>query len=154
MDDVVTIIDELEDLLLSKKRGFFSGKVYVDQEKVAEIIAQLREAIPQSFYDAKSILKQRDELIADAERKAEGIIRNANAMREKLVNESEVLAQAQAEADNLIRSTREYCDQLKYSVNQNLDTYLYQSAVQLNEAMVLIEGVRSEMRKRSNKDER
>ena len=154
MDDVVAIIDELEDLLLSKKRGFFSGKVYVDQEKVAEIIAQLREAIPQSFYDAKSILKQRDELIADAERKAEGIIRNANAMREKLVNESEVLAQAQAEADNLIRSTREYCDQLKYSVNQNLDTYLYQSAVQLNEAMVLIEGVRSEMRKRSNKDER
>lgn len=154
MDDVVAIIDELEDLLLSKKRGFFSGKVYVDQEKVAEIIAQLREAIPQSFYDAKSILKQRDELISDAERKAEGIIRNANAMREKLVNESEVLAQAQAEADNLIRSTREYCDQLKYSVNQNLDTYLYQSAVQLNEAMVLIEGVRSEMRKRSNKDER
>ena len=75
-------------------------------------------------------------------------------MREKLVNESEVLAQAQAEADNLIRGTREYCDQLKYSVNQNLDTYLYQSAVQLNEAMVLIEGVRSEMRKRSNKDER
>ncbi|MBQ9370318.1 MAG: hypothetical protein IJU10_04500 [Clostridia bacterium] len=154
MDDVVAIIDELEDLLLSKKRGFFSGKVYVDQEKVAEIIAQLREAIPQSFYDAKSILKQRDELISDAERKAEGIIRNANAMREKLVNESEVLAQAQAEADNLIRGTREYCDQLKYSVNQNLDTYLYQSAVQLNEAMVLIEGVRSEMRKRSNKDER
>jgi len=121
---------------------------------VAEIISQLREAIPQSFYDAKSILKQRDELIADAERKAEGVIRNANAMREKMVNESEVLSQAQSEADELIRSTREYCDQLKYSVNQNLDTYLYDSAVRLNEALMLIEGVRSEMRKRSNKEDR
>jgi len=155
MDDVVAIIDELEDLLLSKKKGFFSGKVYVDQDRVADLVGQLRDAIPQSFYDAKSILKQRDELVADAERKAEGIIRNANAMREKMINESEILAEAQAQSDELLRSTREYCDQLKYSVNQELDSRLYDTAVRLNDSLILIEGVRSEIRKRtSNKEDR
>ena len=150
MEDVEAIIDELEDLLLSKKRGFFSGKIYVDQDRVSEIISHLRDAVPQSFREANSILKQRDELIADAERKAEGIIRNANATREKLVSESEILAEAQHEAEELERSTREYCDQLKYSVNQKLDAQLYDCAMRLNDSMELIEDVRAEIRKRSS----
>ena len=154
MDDVVAIIDELEDLLLSKKKGFFSGKIYVDQDKVADIISQLREAIPQSFYEAKSILKQRDEVISEAERKAEVIIRNANAKRDMLVNESNVTAQAQSQANELIRTTQEYCEQMKYNVNQKLDEHLYDSAVRLNEALMLVEDVRSEIHKRASKDER
>lgn len=154
MDDVVAIIDELEDLLLSKKKGFFSGKVYVDQDRVAEILGQLRDAVPQSFYDAMSILKQQDELIADAQRKADAVLRNANATREKLLNESDILAQAKEEADSLIRTTRDYCEQLKYSVTQKLDAQLYDSAVRLNDSLMLIEEVRNEFRKRTNKDER
>ncbi len=154
MDDVVAIIDELEDLLLSKKKGFFSGKVYVDQDRVAEILGQLRDAVPQSFYDAMSILKQQDELIADAQRKADAVLRNANATREKLLNESDILAQAKEEADSLIRTTRDYCEQLKYSVTQKLDAQLYDSAVRLNDSLMLIEEVRNEFRKRTNKDDR
>ena len=149
MEDIVAIIDELEDLLLSKKRGFFSGKIYVDQDRVSEIISHLRDAVPQSCREASSILKQRDELLADAERKAEGILRNANATREKLVSESEVLADAERKADELMRSTREYCDQLKYSVNQKLDAQLYDCAMRLNDSMELIEDVRAEIRKRN-----
>jgi len=154
MDDVVAIIDELEDLLLSKKKSLFSNKIYVDQDRVADIISQLREAIPQSFYDAKSILKQRDELISDAERRADGILRNANAMREKLINESDILAQAQAQASDILRRTQDDCEQMKYTVNQKLDEQLYESAVRLNEALVLIEDVRSDMLKRVTKDGR
>ena len=69
MEDIVAIIDELEDLLLSKKRGFFSGKIYVDQDRVSEIISHLRDAVPQSFREASSILKQRDELLAQCKNK-------------------------------------------------------------------------------------
>ena len=149
MDDVVAIINDLEDLLLSKKKGFFSGKVYVEQDKVSELLSHLRDALPQSFYEALSILKQRDELVSDAERKAEAIIRNANATRDKLINESEVLMQAKAESEELVRSTREYCEQLKYSVNQKLDAQLYDCALRLNDSMELIEDVRTEIRKRT-----
>ena len=154
MEDVIAIIDELEEVLLSKKKGFFSGKVYVDQDRVSEILAQLRESVPQSYYDAVSILKQRDELISDAERKADAIIRNANAAKEKMINESEIVAQAQAQAENLVRSTREYCEQLKYSVNQELDGQLYEAAVRLSDSLMFIEDVRDKMRKRGGKEER
>ena len=149
MDDVMAIIDELDDLLLTKKGGLF-GKVSVDKEQVSEILTHLRDAVPQSFFDAKAILKQRDSLLADAERKADAILRNANETREKMINESEVYAKAQAEADELIKSTREYCEQMKYSVNQKLDAQLYDSAVRLSESLMLIEEVRSEIRKRAS----
>ena len=65
------------------------------------------------------------------------------------MSESEVLADAERKADELMRSTSEYCDQLKYSVNQKLDAQLYDCAMRLNDSMELIEDVRAEIRKRN-----
>ena len=91
MDDVVQIIDQLEDALLSNKKSFFSGKIYVDQLKVTEILSRLRDAVPASFHEARSIIGQRDSLVYEAEQRAENIIRNANETRDKLVAESEIV---------------------------------------------------------------
>ncbi len=148
MDDVVQIIDCLEDVLLNNKRAFFSGKIYVDQVKVTEMLSRLREAVPASFHEAKSIISQRDALIYEAEQRAENIIRTANDTREKLIAESEVLKSAQTEAENILNSTRDYCDNLKYNVLHDLDSELYNSAIHLNETLDYIDGMRSEMRKR------
>ena len=148
MDDVVQIIDQLEDVLLNNKRGFFSGKIYVDQLKVTEILSRLRDAVPASFHEARSILGQRDALVREAEQRAENIIRNANETRDKLVAESEVVKSAQEEAERILSSTRDYCDNLKYNVMHDLDSELYNSSVHLTQALDYIDDVRSEMRKR------
>ena len=148
MDDVVQIIDNLEDVLLNNKKGFFSGKVYVDQVKVTELLSRLREAVPASFHEARSIITQRDALIYEAEQRRENIIRNANDTREKLIAESEILKAAQAEADNMLNSTRDYCKKLKYNVLRDIDSELYNTAAHLNEASDYLDGMRSEIRKR------
>ncbi|HCU56056.1 MAG TPA: hypothetical protein DIC18_01825 [Clostridiales bacterium] len=148
MTDVTLLIDELEKELLGKKNLF--GKCYVDEVKVTALLSRMRESIPQSIYEAQSLLRQKDAVLSDAERRADMIIRNANETKEKMLNESEVLAIAKKQAEEKERAMQSYCDNMRLSVHQKLDNDLYDIAVKLNEAMMNIEGLREEIWKRSN----
>ena len=147
MTDVTAIIKELEQEILGKKNFF--GKCYVDEVKVTPILSRLREAIPQSFYEAQSILRQQDAVLAEAERRADMIVRNANETREKMINESEILEDAKRQASEIEKATEKYCEDLRISVHQKIDNQLYDIAVRLNETMMTIESLREEMWRRS-----
>ena len=147
MTDVTAIIAELEKEILGKKNIF--GKCYVEETKVTALLSRLREAIPQSFYEAQSLLHQRDALLADAERRADTILRNANETKNKMIDESEVLAVAKREAAEIEKDTEEYCENLRLSVHQKLDKYLYDIALKMDEAMMTIDSLREELWKRS-----
>ncbi|MBO7390502.1 MAG: hypothetical protein J6U39_03555 [Clostridia bacterium] len=147
MTDVTAIIDELAKELLGKKNFF--GKCYVEENKVTSLLSRLREAIPQSVYEAKTLLDQRDAVIADASRRAEQIIANANETRDRLVHESEVLSIAKKQAADIEKATQDYCEKLRISVHQSLDNQLYDIAVKMNELMLSIEKLRDELWKRS-----
>ena len=147
MTDVTEIIDELEQEILEKKSLF--GKCYVDERKVTAILSRLREAIPQSFYEAQTLLHQSDAVIAEANRRAEAIIQNANETRDKLVHDSEILTTAKKQAEEIEDKTQNYCESLRISVHQSLDGQLYDIAVKMNELMMTIESLREELWKRS-----
>ena len=147
MTDVTAIIKELEQEILGKKNFF--GKCYVDEVKVTPLLSRLREAIPQSFYEAQSILRQQDTVLAEAERRADMILRNATETRDKMVNESEILATAEKQAAEIRKATEDYCEDLRLSVHQKIDNQLYDIAVKLNETMMTIESLREEMWRRS-----
>ena len=147
MTDVTVLIDELEKELLGKKNFF--GKCYVDEVKVTALLSRLREAIPQSFYEAQSLLRQQDALLSEAERRADSILRNANETKEKMLNESEVLALAKKQAAEREQASEEYCENMRRSVHQKIDNQLYDIAVKMNETMMTIESLREEMWRRS-----
>lgn len=147
MTDVTAIIAELEKELLGKKNLF--GKCYVEEVKVTALLSRLRDAIPQSFYEAQSLLRQRDALLSEGERRADMILRNAAETRDKMINESEILATAKAKADEIEKATEKYCDELRLSVHQKIDNQLYDIAVKLHETMMTIDSLREEMWKRS-----
>ena len=147
MTDVAAIIDELAKELFAKKNIF--GKCYVDEVKVTQLLSKLRDAVPDTFFKAQTILQDRDAIIADAERKADAIIANANETRERLIHDSEVIAAAQKQAAEIEEKTQNYCENLRISVHQSLDRQLYDIAVKMNEVMMTVESLREEFWKRS-----
>ena len=146
MTNVEDIIKELADELLSKKNIF--GKCYVDEVTVTNLLSRLRESVPQAFYEAQTLLRQQDVLIADAERRADLILRNANEQREKLVAESEILAEAKKKAEEMETQTERYCAEMTESLHRKLDRDLYEIAYKLNDAMIMIENLRDEVAQR------
>lgn len=147
MTDVTALISELEKEILGKKNIF--GKCVVDESRATALLSRLREAIPQSFHEAQSILRQQESILLDAERRADQIVKAANEAKDKLLNESEILAAAKQNAERLEKGTEEYCENLKLSVHQNLDKQLYDIAVRMHEMMITIENLRDEFWRRS-----
>ena len=100
---VEDLIDELFDVL---DKGwtipFMGGKSVVDVEEAKQILEEIREAIPAEVRKAKAIVADRAQIISEAQREAETILRVAEDKAKTLVSQEEVVRQAQARANDIM----------------------------------------------------
>ena len=72
------LIDEMYDVLdKGWKMPLSAGKVFVDGEEVRQILDEIKDEIPAEVRQAKAIVADRGQIISEAEREAETIIRVA-----------------------------------------------------------------------------
>ncbi|MGN0479653.1 MAG: ATPase [Hominenteromicrobium sp.] len=100
---VEDLIDELYDVL---EKGWTlplsGGKSFIDSEEAKQILDEIREAIPAEVRKAKAIVADRAQIISEAQREAETIVRVAEEKAKTLVNQEEILRQAQAKANDIM----------------------------------------------------
>ena len=72
------LIDEMYDVLdKGWKMPLSAGKLFVDGEEVRQILDEIKEEIPSEVRQAKAIVADRAQIISEAQREAETIIRVA-----------------------------------------------------------------------------
>ena len=100
---VEDLIDELYDVL---EKGWSlplsGGKSFVDTEEARQILDEIRQAIPAEVRKAKAIVADRAQIISEAQREAETIVRVAEEKAKTLVNQEEIVRQAQAKANDIM----------------------------------------------------
>src|SRR5205085_10436210 len=62
--------------------------------------------IPEEIKQARWIVKERQEMLAEAKREAERIVREARERQERLISEEEVTKQAERAAEDIIEDAR------------------------------------------------
>ena len=75
--DVLVLIDKLDDLVHNAKTVPMTGTVRVDKEEIYDILDQMRATIPEEIKQARWIVKERQEMLAEAKREAERIVKEA-----------------------------------------------------------------------------
>src|SRR3989442_11953752 len=100
--DVLVLIDKLDDLVHNAKAVPLTDQVRVDREEIYEILDQMRATIPEEIKQARWIVKERQEMLAEAKRECDRIIQEAReqAMREASQTEIVKLAERQAQEVN------------------------------------------------------
>src|SRR5687767_3768737 len=68
--DVLELIDELRGLVHGAKQLPLTGQVRVDKKKLYDRLDQVRSTIPEEIRQARWIVKEREEMLADARREA------------------------------------------------------------------------------------
>jgi hypothetical protein len=104
--DVLVLIDKLDDLVRNAKQVPLRSDVRVDQEKLDDLLEQLRLMIPEEVKEARWIVKEREELLAAAEREGERILREAHERQTELVVEHELTGQAELASEDIIDNAR------------------------------------------------
>src|SRR5664279_3790092 len=75
--DVLVLIDKLDDLVHNAKPVPLTDQVRVDKEEIYDILDQTRATIPEEIKQARWIVKERQEMLAEAKREAERIVTEA-----------------------------------------------------------------------------
>src|SRR5919206_68310 len=100
--DVLVLIDKLDDLVHNAKQVPLTDQVRVDKEEIYDILDQMRATIPEEIKQARWIVKERQEMLAEAKREAERIVKEARERQTQLVSEQEVTKQAERAAEDII----------------------------------------------------
>ena len=133
--DVLVLIDKLDDTIHNAKPVPLTDQVRVDKEEVYDILDQMRATIPEEIKQARWIVKERQEMLAEAKREAERIIREAREEQIRLIGEEEIVKQAERQADEIIEDARarereirlgaeDYADDILNTLEVNLTKFI------------------------------
>ncbi|HIR03320.1 MAG: ATPase [Acutalibacteraceae bacterium] len=109
------VIDDAKTLPLS------GGKSVIDAEHVKEILDDIEETLPQEVRQAKAIVADRAQIIADAKKEGESIVRSAEERKKTLVNQNEIVRQAQQEANEIISDAKLKAKEIRKAANEYVE---------------------------------
>src|SRR6202040_2050949 len=132
--DVLVLIDKLDDLVHNAKPVPLTDQVRVDKEEIYDILDQMRATIPEEIKQARWIVKERQEMLAEAKKEAERILKDARERQESLVGEEEVTKMAERRAEDIVEDARarereirlgaeDYADEILNTLEVNLQKF-------------------------------
>lgn len=113
MDDVFSLLDKLENELLSAKNAVFSKKAMVDTQACIQLISEIKNGLPSTIKKAQNVLDESDELINESRRKAKEIIEDAEKRADEIVSQSEILRRAEKDAKSIRNEAIQFANTLK-----------------------------------------
>lgn len=145
-----TIDDLIEELCDVLEKGWrlplSSGKVLVDSEEIKAILDDIKEEIPAEIQKAKAIVSDRQQIMADAKREAETILRMAEEKQKALINRDEVVKQAQAKANELIAQAQAKFKDMRKASNDYVDEVMRKSEEGLSESLAELRKTRQNIK--------
>jgi len=98
--DILHLIDRLEELFNESRAIPFTHNVVVDEEKMLDLIDQMRVAIPEEMKKAQQVITQRDKLLAQAQEEANRTLALAREKGEQLIERDSIVQNAQSYAED------------------------------------------------------
>ncbi|MGQ9844753.1 MAG: hypothetical protein ACUVQN_00850 [Caldisericia bacterium] len=111
--NILGLLNNLKNLIEKGKPVPFSNMVMVDEKKLISIIEEIEKNFPYEFEKAKSVLKEKEEIITEARERAKKIIEGAEDDKRRLIYESEIVIKAKEEADEIIKKAEKEAEKIK-----------------------------------------
>lgn len=129
--DILHLIDRLEELFNESKNIPLTHTVLVNEDRMLDIIDQMRMAIPEEVKKAEQLLAQRDRILAQAQEEANRTITLARDKAEEMVARDALVQQAQNRAEQILAQARADAE----ATRQEADDYVIQTLMQLESEM-------------------
>jgi vacuolar-type H+-ATPase subunit H len=136
--DILHLVDRLEELFNESRPIWFTHNVIVDEDRMLDLIDQMRVAIPDEVKKAQQVMAQRDRILAQAKEEANRTIGMARDKSTEFVEQSQIVqaakvraseieAQAQIEAEKTRHDADEYVIQTLSRLEAQLERALNQA---------------------------
>jgi len=127
--DILQLIDRLEELFNEAKQVPFTHNVVVDEDKMLELIDQMRITIPDEVKKAQQVVAQRDRVMAQAQEEANRTLQIARDKANEMAQKDMVVQEAQRRADQILAQARSDAE----ATRADADNYVIDTLMQLQE---------------------
>ncbi|MCI0726515.1 MAG: ATPase [Chloroflexi bacterium] len=142
--DILHLVDRLEQALAESRRIPLTANLIVDEDRIFNIIDQMRVAIPEEVKRANRVEAEKERILAQAQEEAERIRTLAKQEAAELVKRDAIMIAAQQRADTVVERARREADTLR----RDADAYIMEVLSRLEEDLLRsLSVVRNGMRK-------
>jgi hypothetical protein len=125
--DILQLIDRLEELFNESKSIPLTRNVMVDEDRMLDIIDQMRIAIPEEVKKAQQLLGQRDRVLAQAQEEANRTLDLARQKADQLASKEMVVQESQRRGEQILAQARADAE----TTRGDADDYVMRSLTQL-----------------------
>jgi cell division septum initiation protein DivIVA len=137
--DIMALIDRIEEIVDNAKGVPFSGSKMVDPDAVYEIIDEVRAQFPDELKQARWIVKERQEMLEEAEKEANRILEEARERAQAIASEQEVVRLAEQQAADMIDKARAQEREIRLGAEDYADEMLANLEVNLGKLLTAVQ---------------
>jgi F0F1-type ATP synthase membrane subunit b/b' len=148
--DVLVLIDKLDELVQNAKGVPLSqDQVRVDREEIWEIIDQMRSTIPEEIKQARWIVKERQEMLAEAKRECDRILGEAREQAVREASQTEIVKLAERQAQDIVDDARRSARETRLEMEDWADGILSTLEINLEKFLTAVKRGRERLHERS-----
>lgn len=145
--NIEDIIGALYDMVQdARSMPLAADKCILERDRVLDMLDEVIAQLPSELKQSRTIVESRNELINQARREAESIMRQAQEQAKQLVTQEAVYMEAKRRSDELIAMTQERIGQLRKAGNEYMDDALRRTEETISQALNEVRDTRMKFR--------
>jgi hypothetical protein len=115
----------------------------VERDKVLDMLDEISAQMPGEIKQARTIVLSREEIISQARREAEAVLRSARAEADAMVEQQNIYQEAKRRCEEMVKQTQTRIDELKRVSNVYIDGSLKETEEAIAKALADVQTTRS-----------
>ena len=144
IEEIITTLYEMVQDAWSLPLG--AEKCVVERDKVLDLLDEISNQLPGELKQAKTIVESRGELITNAKREAENILKAAQAQARQLVSQEAIYQQAEQQANEMIKAAQQKIKELRQVTNDYVDDAMKRTEDAIAQSLSEVRESRSKFR--------
>ena len=142
-DIIGALYDMVQD---ARSMPLAADKCILERDRILDMLDEIIAQLPSELKQSRTIVETRNELISQARREAEMIMRKAQEQASQLVTKEAIYVEAKRRAEELVAQTQDRITALKKASNQYMDDALRQTEEVIAEALENVRDTRMKFR--------
>lgn len=142
-DIIGALYDMVQD---ARSMPLAADKCILERDKVLDMLDEIIAQLPGELKQSRTIVESRNELISQARREAEGILRDAQEKAKQMVTREAIYAEAKKRSEDMVGQTQNRINQLRKAGNDYMDESLRQTEEAISKALAEVRDTRMKFR--------
>ena len=123
-----------------------ADKCIIERDRVLDMLDEIIAQLPGELKQSRTIVESRNELINQARREAETILRQAQEQAKQMITKEAIYMEAKRRSEEMVGQTQEKINQLRKAGNEYMDDALRRTEETIAQALEEVRDTRMKFR--------